>query len=315
MNDVTQQLITRMASLAEPTRIRMLHLLQRDALLVSDLADVLQLPQSTVSRHLKQLSQQGWLVSRRDGTSHEYRMIEVELSEPARALWQIVLTQTLDQPAIAQDRLRLASVRASRERDSRSFFAGAARDWDQLRSDLFGTHFSFQAMLSLLDHSLVVADLGCGTGALVQELSQHVARVIGVDNSPPMLEAAARRVSGLKNVELRTGDLTAVPIDSKTIDGALMVLSLSYASDIAVALAEARRVLKLEGRLIVLDVLTHDRDDFRRQMGQTRMGFSPDELTRDLNAAGFSDIRVRTLAPQPQVKGPALVLATASRAS
>lgn len=312
MNQPADQLISRMAGLADPARLRVLHLLERQPMLVNDLADVLQLPQSTVSRHLKQLSEQGWLVSHRSGTSHQYRMQVDELDDSARALWDVAREQTGKWSTVTQDRLRLNSVLATRQRDSRTFFAGAARDWDQLRELYFGNRFSIEAAFSLLDASLTVADLGCGTGAILEQLSPHVSRVIGVDNSDDMLAAARLRVQKLTNVSLKQGDITRLPLDDRSIDATLCVLSLSYVADPTTALLEMRRVLKPGGRAIIVDVLPHDRDDFRRQMGQTRMGFAETDLTDSLQHAGFATVRFRPLPPEPQAKGPALFIATAS---
>ena len=312
MTDVTTRLIARMASLADATRIRVLHLLGEQSLLVSDLADVLQMPQSTVSRHLKQLLEQGWLVSRREGTGHQYRMLVNELDAPAQALWQITRQQTLDQPGIAQDRLRLAAVRASRQRDSRSFFAGAARDWDRLRSELFGQQFASDAMLALLDPSLVVVDLGCGTGSIVQALASHVGRVIGIDNSEEMLLAAKQRLTGTSNVLLEQADLGKLPLATASADAAMMILSLAYVTDVPAALGEARRILKRTGRLVIVDALTHDRDDFRRIMGQSRMGFELDTLVAQTRGAGFEHVTPRVLHVEAPAKGPALFCLIAS---
>lgn len=311
MNVTPEQLIARLSSLSDAARLRVLHLLERQAMLVNDLAEVLQLPQSTVSRHLKQLSEQGWLVSHREGTSHQYRMLLDELEPAARELWALARTQTIDWPAVAQDRLRLSSVLATRQRDSRSFFAGAARDWDRIRADYFGTQFSVNALLALLDPLLVVADLGCGTGALLEQLSPFVGRVIGIDNSEDMLAAAKLRIAALKNVELHQGDLTSLPIPDGSVDATLCVLSLSYVEKFAVAIGQMRRVLKPAGRAVIVDVLPHDRDDFRRQMGQIRMGFRESELTSVFNDAGFTSVRFRPLAPEAQAKGPALFAAIA----
>lgn len=311
MNGDPDQLISRLSSLSDPARLRVMHLLERQAMLVNDLAEVLQLPQSTVSRHLKQLSEQGWLVSHREGTSHQYRMLVDELDDRARQLWMLARAQTSDWSAVTQDRLRLIAVLASKQRDSRTFFAGAARDWDQIRAEYFGTQFSVAGMLALLDPSLVVADLGCGTGALLEQLSPCCAKVIGVDNSEDMLAAASRRVSTLTNVDLRQGDLSDIPLDKSSVDATLCVLTLSYVPDVAPALSEVRRVLKPGGRAVIVDVLPHHRDDFRRQMGQTRMGFGEEELAALFRAAGFSTIHFRPLPPETQAKGPALFCATA----
>ncbi|HEY0009572.1 MAG TPA: metalloregulator ArsR/SmtB family transcription factor, partial [Tepidisphaeraceae bacterium] len=284
-------LIARMASLADPARLRVLHLLAEQPMPVNDLADVLQLPQSTVSRHLKTLSEQGWLVSNRAGTSHQYQMLQDELDPTARPLWEVARQQSAQWTAVSQDRLRLASVLAARARDSRTFFADAARDWDALRDEFFGGRFTAEALLALIDPDSVIADLGCGTGTLVAALAGHVTRVIGIDNSDQMLDAARRRVAGMANVTLQQGDLTSLPLPDASIDLTVCVLSLSYAVDLPAALAEARRITRQ--RLIVVDVLAHHRDDFRRQMGQVRMGFAQEEFSSALKIAGFTTITFR----------------------
>lgn len=311
--DPTATLVARLSALADPTRLRILHLLHDEELAVSDLADVVQLPQSTVSRHLKQLIDQGWLVSRREGTSHQYRMLEADLAPAAKQLWLLAREQTAGQPAVAQDRLRLASVRAARQRDSRSFFAGVARDWDKLRDELFGTRFTAQALLALLEPNLTIVDLGCGTGSTLQWLAPHVGRAIGVDNSTEMLAAAGNRLAGVTHVQLVPGDLTKLPLADAVADVALMILSLSYTPDATAALAEAHRVLKPGGRLLVVDVLTHDRDDFRRLTGQSRLGYDPAMVAKQLEAAGLSPSPAAVLAPEPGVKGPGLFCVVARR--
>lgn len=307
--DPAATLVARLSALADPTRLRILHLLHDEELAVSDLADVVQLPQSTVSRHLKQLIDQGWLVSRREGTSHQYKMIEAELADGARQLWAVARQQTADQPGVAQDRSRLAAVRAARQakqRDSRPYFAGVAADWDRLRDELFGTRFTADALLALLDPGLTIVDLGCGTGATLHRLAPHVANLIGIDNSEAMLAAAATRLGPLDNVVLLPGDLSALPLKDESADVALMILSLSYLPDPAAALGEARRILRPGGRLLVVDVLAHDRDDFRRLTGQTRLGYEPAAVALQLTAAGFYSSPPTPIPPEPAAKGPSL---------
>jgi ArsR family transcriptional regulator len=311
----TQHLLAWMEALSDPTRLRLLRLLERHELGVVELCDILQLPQSTVSRHLKVLGDQKWVRSRREGTTRLYRMILDELTAPARRLWLLAREQTDDWATLKQDELRLDRVLRAREaEDSQAFFAGAAAEWDKLRAELYGDAFTTQAMLSLLPRDYVVADLGCGTGQVSAALAPHVKEVIAVDNSAAMLKAAKKQTADFANVDLRRGELTELPIEAATCDAALLLLVLGYVPDPATALKEMSRILKPGAKAVVVDLLPHDRDDFRRRMGQQRLGFERSEFEHLMAAAGFETPAVRALPPEPNVKGPALFLATATKA-
>ncbi len=302
-----------MASLADATRLRLLRLLERHELGVVELCDVLQLPQSTVSRHLKVLGDQGWARSRRQGTTRLYRMILDELDLGARRLWLLTREQTESWATVQQDALRLARHLRQRQEDSQAFFAGAAAQWDKLRGELYGNDFTMTAMLALLPRDCVVADLGCGTGQVIAALAPNVKQVIGVDNSPAMLKATKKRAGDFANVDLRRGDLEALPIDDALCDGALLLLALTYVADPPTVIREMSRILKPGGRAVIVDLLPHDRDDFRRQMEQQTSGFDPKQLTAQLTAAGLTNVQVHALPPQPDAKGPALFLATVTK--
>jgi len=304
-------LIARMESLADPTRLRLLRLLERHELGVADLCDVLQLPQSTVSRHLKVLSDQRWVRSRRQATNHLYRTILDELDAPARKLWLLARDQTDAWPTVEQDRLRLAERLRARQTNSEEFFAGAAAEWDRLRGELYGRNFTHAATAALLPADTVVADLGCGTASVTAQLAPHVKKVIAVDNSAAMLKAARRRTAGLPNVELRRGDLASLPIETALCDAAILLLALTYVEEPMAAVAEVARILNPAGRAVIVDLLPHDRDDFRRQMGQVQPGFEPQWLQQVMRSAGFDSVKVHPLPPEQGVKGPALFLATA----
>lgn len=310
----TDRLLALMASLADATRLRLLRLLERHELGVVDLCDILQLPQSTVSRHLKVLGDQKWVRGRRQGTTRLYRTILDELDPAARKLWLLAREQTDAWPAVRQDHLRLQQQLHQREVDSQTFFAGAAAEWDRLRGELYGDRFSIAAMLALLPGDMIVADLGCGTGNLTVELAGNVKQVIGVDNSPAMFKAAKKRTANLANVELRKGDLSAVPIETGSCDAALLVLALTYVPEPAAVVSEMARILKPGGRGVIVDLLPHDREEFRRQMGQTSLGLEPTSIEKMMSGAGLTQVQARALPPEPNVKGPALFLATARKA-
>ncbi|HUL58627.1 MAG TPA: metalloregulator ArsR/SmtB family transcription factor [Anaeromyxobacteraceae bacterium] len=299
-----------MEALADPTRLRVLRVLERDELSVQELCEVLRLPQSTASRHLKILSDQGWLGSRRQATTTYYRWADAAPAG-ARRLWRLARGETDGWATAEQDELRLEARLRARRDDAQSFFAGAAGDWDRLRADLYGAAFEREAVLALLPPEWTVADLGCGTGAVAAALAGHVRRVIGVDQSAAMLRAARRRTGGLANVELHRAELEALPLPAASCDAALLALVLAYVADEPAVVAEAARILRPGGRLVVVDLIRHADEEFRRRMGQARAGYEPAALERLLAAAGLESPRARPLAPEPGAKGPALLLATA----
>ena len=301
-------------SLADPTRLRLLRLLEREELGVTELIDVLQLPQSTVSRHLKALSDQGWVRSRSRGPSNFYALRNGELPGAARRLWHLVKEQTEGWATARQDGLRL-EARLRERSASQAFFARSAERWDHLRQELYGSAFGDTALLALLGRDLVVADLACGTGVMVERLAPFAGRVLGIDNSAAMLKAARRRLGETPNVELRQGDLEQLPLDDAGCDAALLVLALTYVAEPGLALREAARVLRPGGRLVVVDLLRHDREDFRRELGQLHPGFEPAALESLLQAAGFGVPCCAPLPPEPHAKGPALLLAVAETAA
>ncbi|HSU66707.1 MAG TPA: metalloregulator ArsR/SmtB family transcription factor [Tepidisphaeraceae bacterium] len=302
-----------MGALADPTRLRLMRLIEQHELGVAELCEILQLPQSTVSRHLKVLADEGWAVSRRQGTVHLYCMAPAELDPAARRLWLVAREQTEPWPAVRQDQLRLARRLQERRNESEAFFAGAAGQWDKWRDEMYGRAFTEQAMLALLPSDAVVADLGCGTGQVAARLAPWVGKVIGIDSSAAMLKAARSRTDELPNVELRRGDLTSVPIDDSSCDAALMLLVLSYVADPLAALKETSRILKPGGRAVVIDLLPHDREDFRQRMGQQVLGFELAGVRTLLEESGLKVTRAMPLAPEPDVKGPGLFVAVAAR--
>jgi ArsR family transcriptional regulator len=304
------QLMARMENLADPTRLRLLRLLERHELGVAELVEILRLPQSTVSRHLKILVDQGWLDSRSQGTMNLYRMTPGDLEPSARALWKLARREMDDWATGRQDDLRLELHLRSGGRRAQEFFAGAAAHWDKLRTAQYGDRYSVLGLLALLPADHVVADLGCGTGSVVADLGLHVARVIGVDSSAEMLKAARRRTREMDNVELHRAPLEALPIQDGECDAATMFLALSYVAEPARALAEMARILRPGGRAVVVDLMSHDRDDFRVAMGQRHRGFEAAVLESLAEDAGLVEVTSRPLPPEPEAQCPALLMLT-----
>ena len=310
---LTQQpIFSDLSTLADATRSRMLLLLDRHELTVSELCGVLQLPQSTVSRHLKTLLDAGWVTSRREATSRYYTLAHDGRDAAGQQLWTLLREQVGNTASADQDARRLKSILARRQSKSQAFFESAAGRWDSLREEMFGNAFHLHALPALLDPSWVVGDLGCGTGQLSAALAPFVGRVIAVDRSTEMLQAARGRLRECANVEVRRGELEAVPVIDAALDAATLVLVLHHVSNPGAVLKEAARVLKPGGRLLICDMLPHDREEYRQQMGHVWLGFDKDHFKNLLGDAGFRNVRIVPLPSNPDAKGPALFVARAT---
>jgi ArsR family transcriptional regulator len=236
-----------------------------------------------------------------------------DLDSGARRLWPIIREQVASTSAAGQDDRRLRGVLTRRRAKSAEFFATAAGGWDRLRSDLFGDTFFLWAVLGLIDPTLVVGDLGCGTGQLTETVAPYVRRVVSVDGSDDMLDAARQRLAGAKNVELRKGELETLPLKTGELDAAMLSLVLHYSPSPARALAEVGRVVRQGGRVLVVDMQPHERQEYQQQMGHVWLGFSEKTMKKFLEGAGFEQASMTPLPADDSAKGPGLFIATARK--
>ncbi|HEY1913061.1 MAG TPA: metalloregulator ArsR/SmtB family transcription factor [Vicinamibacterales bacterium] len=328
MKSSAPAILDHLASLADTTRSRILLLLDRHELTVSELCGIMQLPQSTVSRHLKALSDSGWTAARAEGTSNLYTMTRPsttragrpelvesrdELDSSARRLWLLVREQVGSSSSAVQDQRRLQAALVERRTKSQEFFSSSAGQWDRVRDELFGDRFHLAALAAFAHSDWTVGDLGCGTGQISAVLAPFVARIVAVDASAAMLQAAKKRLHGFDNVDLRRGELEALPVDAGRLDAATLMLVLHHVPEPERALAEVARVLKPGGRLILVDMLPHERENYRQQMGHVWLGFSDGQMRRMFDDAGFGEVRIVALPPDPRTKGPGLFVATATQ--
>lgn len=298
-----------LAVLSEPVRLRVLRVLESHELSVGEVSKVVQLPQSTVSRHLKLLADAGWLDRRSEGPATLYRLVLDDLPPAARSIWVPVREQISDGSETAEDLRRVAAVLAERRTDSQSFFGRVAGEWDAMRNELFGASFSASALLGLIPSSWIVADLGCGTGNAAELLAPVVKKVIAVDQSDAMLVAARQRLASFKNVEFVRGDLEKIPLANASVDVAAMMLVLHHITEPDAAIAEARRIIRPGGALVLLDMVAHDRADYRQTMGHKHLGFARPSVEGMLSAAGFKEINHRELPRDTSARGPGLFAA------
>ncbi len=304
----------RLAALVEPVRIRILHVLSREELAVGELSRVLQTPQPSVSRHLKLLHGGGWLQQRRAGTAALYRLDAAALAPGLTPIWSVVAAEIAREAADpvslhAEDLRRLDGVLSQRTGDSEELFRRLGGRWDEVRRELFGDAVTPWLLSALLPEGAVIADLGCGTGSLLPLLALQAGTVIGIDREAAMLEVAAARISGLANVTLLTGLLDALPLGRRTVDLAISALVLHHIQDLQPVAAEVARVLAPGGRWIILDMVEHDREDYRVTMGHRHSGFS-ERTIQELAASVRLRMRSwRVLPPDPEAQGPGLFVA------
>jgi ArsR family transcriptional regulator len=311
---MTTTVLDRLSLLAEPSRSRILLLLDRHELTVGELCTILQMPQSTVSRHLKLLVDDGWIVARGEGTTRFYKMVANQLDNAMRDLWAVVSSQFIATGLATQDSRRAESVLAKRRDRAQIFFLNSANAWDAMRTEMIGARTDLLSLLDLLDPDWVVGDLGCGAGHISEALAPCVARVIAVDESGPMLGAAKLRLDPYANVDLRPGTIESLPIDDNTLDAAVLFLVAHFITDPAKAMREIRRVIKPGGRLLIVDLMSHDRVEYVIQLGHVWQGFDGDQMKAWLTEAGFTSSRYRALPADPAARGPAMFVASARKA-
>jgi ArsR family transcriptional regulator len=304
-----------LSALSDATRSRMLLLLERHELTVSELCAVLQLPQSTVSRHLKTLADAEWVSSRRDGTSRYYTLALDERNAPTRRLWAVLRDQVGSSVGADQDARRLKGVLARRQTKSEEFFASSAGQWDRLRRELFGGGSALHALPAFFDPRWVLGDLGCGTGQTSEAVAPFVGRVVAVDRSSEMLQAAKRRLRDQPNVDIRRGELEALPVADEELDAAIIMLVLHHVPDPIAVLRETSRALRPGGRLVLCDMLAHDREEYKQQMGHVWLGFGEEQVRRLLTVNGFDAPRIVPMPADPEAKGPALFVASTTKVS
>ena len=302
-------------TLSDPTRVRILRLLEAEELMVQELMDVLGMAQSRVSRHLGILREASLLRDRRDGSYVFYRFI-VPPEGPWREAWQLVQRNLLNDPTAQRDEAALERAIEARGERSRSFFDAVGPEWDALRKVFDDDVLRARAITHLVDPGQTVADIGTGTGVLALELARLGLHVIAVDASRRMLDAARAKMAAenIENVELREGDATDLPIANEEIDAALAHMVLQYLAAPADAIREMARVVRRGGRIVIVDFVRHHQEWMRHELGVQWQGFAPEEILEWLTAAGLVDARVEVHEPRTRGRDlPATFIATARR--
>jgi ArsR family transcriptional regulator len=275
---------------SDPNRLRILLLLSGEELSVAELQEILVMGQSTISTHLSQLKQAGLVEDRRTGKSNLYHLMNAGSVDGILA--GLLKQARAEIPESALDQAAMRRVVKKRQDRMRSFFDSVAgrqgkdyvpgKSWKSLA----------EALLRLMP-PMVIADLGAGEGAFALLLAQRARKVIAVDTSAKMMEVCreqARR-HGVKNVDYRLGDMEEVPIGDEKVELVFFSQSLHHAQHPGRAVAEAERILKRGGRIVILDLVKHRFEEARELYADEWLGFSEAELESLLETAGFKGVQ------------------------
>ena len=281
--------------LGDEARLRLLRVLRRERLNVTELTGILGLAQSGVSRHLGLLKDAGLVVEEKDAGFTYYRVSPAIDADERKTLWSALEEQFAraeSEPAVRADEARLQEVLRLRKENFDTHGAADTRDARQLVPGRSWAAWS--RALGLLLPPLRVADLGCGEGYLTVEAARWASKVIAVDRSDVVLaraRALARR-RRVTNVIWKKGELEKLPMRDASVDVAMLSQALHHAQQPARAVAEAARITAPGGRVLLLDLRTHQEEWVRAKLGDRRLGFDDDELRKMLTASGLSDVRV-----------------------
>lgn len=280
------------ASLADPTRLRILMLLRAMELSVGELAQVLGQSQPRVSRHVKILIDAGLAERRKEGSWVFLSLGPRRRIEPLFQLVDRWLEIDGADGSTEADAARLAAVRADRAAAAERYFAGHARDWDALRSLHVAESEVEAAIARALGDAPIgrLVDIGTGTGRMIELFAPRADQALGIDRSPEMLRLARAKLAqaGLDSVELRQGDMYSLPLPSHTADTVIIHQVLHYAQNPAAAVFEAARLLAQDGRLLIVDFAPHEREDLRAADAHVRLGFADEAILKHFEEAGLS---------------------------
>ncbi len=294
--------------LADPTRLRILALIDREELAVRELSRALGLAQSRVSNHLRHLREAGLLVERHAGSSTYLRLAtQKNGAAAATRLWETLREELDGLPEHAADLDRLAAVLAARAGASDTFFDRVAGSWDKIGGAFRTGQARQRAGLHLLPPGLKLADLGCGTGYMAHALLGHCSEVICVDRSNGMLDAAQERLQRTARstkVELRQGALDALPIETGEVDGVVAGMVLHHLPELDPAIAEMRRILRPGGTAVVLDLDPHREVWMQSELGDRHLGLSSSDVLAAFRRAGFEDVSLDPVDDHYQPRSP-----------
>ncbi|MCF8089585.1 MAG: metalloregulator ArsR/SmtB family transcription factor [Desulfotignum sp.] len=277
--------IRQFKALSDPTRLRLLHILNEVELNVNEIVSIVDMIQSGVSRHLKILLESGLLVARKEGSFMYYN---ANMDPENRSLIQLACSRIQHDPVCAQDIEKARQIIMIRKNRTKRFFSTVAPQWEGLKKEILGS-FNLNAVLKQrIAARQGVADLGCGTGELLGQLVRnHKGMLIGVDASPEMLEQARIKLPDMPSIELRLGEVEHLPMKDQEVDTVVMSMVLYHILQPEKAIQEVFRVLKPGGMLLLADFDHHHQEQIKEIIGGTWLGFTKDQVETWLTKSGF----------------------------
>jgi ArsR family transcriptional regulator len=287
--------------LADPTRLRLLLLLEQEELSVAELQQILGMGQSRISSHLAQLKRAGVVEDRRAGKNVYYGASENGQDSRRARITELTRTLARELPETARDRTSLKLVLRKRQDKAREYFDELAGKFGRRYCPGRSWQALAHALITLLPQ-LTVADLGAGEGTLSQLLAKNARKVVAIDNSPKMVEFGSQlaKKHGFKNLEYRLGDIEEPPIANNSVDLAILSQALHHAIHPQQAIGAAHRILKRGGRLVILDLLSHRFERARELYADHWLGFSEVQLHQFLEKNSFREIEVSVVAREKQ---------------
>jgi ArsR family transcriptional regulator len=278
--------VTYFKALADETRLRILNLLYKKELNVNEIVSILNMGQSRISRHLKILSDSSLIISRKDGLWVFYKANDSSFSGD---LIRLIDSKLKSEEIFLLDILRLDKYIKERGEKGKEYFNKVASEWKKIRGEILGVLDLNSEIVKSAGKCSCTADLGCGNGELVELLLAKSEKVIGVDRSSGMLDEAGKylKSSGETGFDLRLGELAHLPIRDSETDCAVINMVLHYLDDPSAAVAEAARVVKSGGRLIITELDSHGDESLRNNYGHRWLGFSTDSVKSWLDRNGF----------------------------
>lgn len=302
------ELLDAYKALADESRLRLVHILSQGYFNVQELTSILRISQPTISHHLKVLQSAGITTSYKEGTWTYHKLVNANVESLAPAVaynfLELAASSTKNGHTVlfAQDKDAITEILARRRDASHRYFESVASSWKEIRREAQGNTAYFSELEALIPSKATLLELGCGSGALLDALLPRSGKTIGVDYSRAMLDEAKRNLGEKSSgVELRLGELEHLPLADNSIDIAVACMVLHHIAQPEKVLAEAARVVKGGGSLVVVDLVHHTNEYMRERFADLWLGFEPIDIETSLKAVGFKTPRTKILGDRKEV--------------